>query len=379
MKKIKITTIVGTRPEIIRMSEIIKKFDIFFTHRLIHTGQNPDPLLKDIFFNDLGLRNPDLYFGGDHKTLGGFLGVLFTEIENELNSNTPDAVVILGDTNSALASIIAKRKGIPVYHLEAGNRSFDQNVPEEINRKIVDHTSDFNLVYTELARNNLIAEGIHPRKIGLIGSPLYEVLKVHSNKIDNSTILDQLQLEKQKYILVSTHRQENIDFENRFNLFIEMLGLVAKKYNYPVLISTHPRVKKQIIKYGISSSKNVFFHDPFNFTDYNKLQKNALVVLSDSGTISEESSILGFKAITIRDSMERPEALESGSIVMSGTNPLDIIEVIEIVLNSERSLVIPKEYLIPDTSTRVINFIVSTVKQHNFWNSLYSDSQTNNS
>jgi|688.fasta_scaffold80025_3 UDP-N-acetylglucosamine 2-epimerase len=378
MKKIKITTIVGTRPEIIRMSEIIKKFDIFFTHRLIHTGQNPDPLLKDIFFNDLSLRNPDLYFGGDHKTLGGFLGVLFTEVENELNTNTPDAVVILGDTNSALASIIAKRKGIPVYHLEAGNRSFDQNVPEEINRKIVDHTSDFNLVYTELARNNLIAEGIHPRKIALIGSPLYEVLEVHSDKIGNSTILDQLQLEKQKYILVSAHRQENIDLSNRFNSFIEMLELVAKKYNYPVLISTHPRVKKLIIKNGISSTKNVLFHDPFNFTDYNQLQKNALVVLSDSGTISEESSILGFKAITIRDSMERPEALESGSIVMSGTNPFDVIEVIELVLKSQMSLVIPREYLIPDTSTRVMNFIISTVKQYKFWNSLYSDSQVDN-
>ena len=378
MKKIKITTIVGTRPEIIRMSEIIKKFDIFFKHRLIHTGQNPDPLLKDIFFSDLGLRNPDLYFGGDHKTLGGFLGVLFTEIENELNTNTPDAVVILGDTNSALASIIAKRKGIPVYHLEAGNRSFDQNVPEEINRKIVDHTSDFNLVYTELARNNLISEGIHPRKIGLIGSPLYEVLEVHRNKIDSSNILNELHLEKQKYILVSAHRQENIDFKSRFNTFLEMLDLVAKKYNYPVLISTHPRVKKQIIKNGISSSKNILFHDPFNFTDYNKLQKNALVVLSDSGTISEESSILGFKAITIRDSMERPEALESGSIVMSGTNPIDIIEVIEIVLNSNKALVVPKEYLIPDTSTRVINFIISTVKQHKFWNSLYSDLQSKN-
>ena len=373
MIKLKVTTIVGTRPEIIRMSEIIKKFDSFFEHRLIHTGQNPDPLLKDIFFKDLELRDPDFYFGGDHTSLGGFLSNLFVCIEKEFTSYRPDAVVILGDTNSALSAILAKRFGIPVYHLEAGNRSFDQNVPEEINRKIVDHTADFNLVYTELARNNLIAEGLHPRKIALIGSPLNEVLAIHKDKINKSKILDNLKLKKNEYILVSAHRQENIDFKSRFNTFISMLEQVSKVYKFPILVSTHPRTKKQIDIYGISQDLNIRFHEPFNFTDYNNLQKNALIVLSDSGTISEESSMLGFKAITIRDSMERPEALEAGSIVMSGTNPEHVLQAIDLVLQSQATSNIPAEYRVEDTSKRVINFIISTAHQHSFWNSLYHE------
>jgi len=373
MTKLKVTTIVGTRPEIIRMSEIIKKFDTFFEHRLIHTGQNPDPLLKDIFFKDLELRDPDLYFGGDHTSLGGFLSNLFVCIEKELTSYRPDAVVILGDTNSALSAILAKRFGIPVYHLEAGNRSFDQNVPEEINRKIVDHTADFNLVYTELARNNLIAEGIHPRKIALIGSPLNEVLSAHKSKINNSKILTDLKLKKNEYVLVSAHRQENIDFKSRFDSFISTLEQVSKAYKFPILVSTHPRTKKQIKAFDISRDLNIIFHEPFNFTDYNNLQKNALIVLSDSGTISEESAMLGFKAITIRDSMERPEALESGSILMSGTNPKNILQAIDLVLQHEETSNPPVEYQITDTSNRVINFIISTVYQHHFWNSLYND------
>lgn len=373
MTKIKVTTIVGTRPEIIRMSEIIKKFDIFFEHRLIHTGQNASPLLKDIFFSDLGLRSPDLYFDGEHTSLGSFLGKLFIGMEEELLTNKPDAVVILGDTNSALSSILAKRFGIPVYHLEAGNRSFDQNVPEEINRRIVDHTADFNLVYTELARNNLIAEGLHPRKIALIGSPLYEVIAAHKEKIRNSRVLANLGLKKNEYVLVSAHRQENIDYKFRFQQFISTLEEVSKAYKIPVLVSTHPRTKKQIDSNKILKSENIVFHEPFNFTDYNHLQQNAKIVLSDSGTISEEAAILGFKAVTIRDSMERPEALESGSIVMSGTNPKHIIQVLDIVLKHDNLQSIPGEYTIKDTSTRVLNFLISTVHQHKFWNSLYTD------
>ena len=373
MTKIKVTTIVGTRPEIIRLSEIIKKFDIFFDHRLIHTGQNPSPLLKDIFFTDLDLRTPDLYFGGEHTSLGGFLSELFIGVEKELVANSPDAVVILGDTNSALSSILAKRFSIPVYHLEAGNRSFDQNVPEEINRRIVDHASDFNLVYTELARNNLISEGLHPRKIALIGSPLYEVIAAHKEKIDNSKVLANLDLKKNEYVLVSAHRQENIDYKSRFQQFISTLEEVSKVYKLPVLVSTHPRTKKQIDSNKVLKDKNIMFHEPFNFTDYNHLQKNAMIVLSDSGTISEESAMLGFKAITIRDSMERPEALESGSIVMSGTNPKHIIQAIEMVLKSNNSHSIPSEYLIKDTSSRVLHFITSTVHQYKFWNSLYTN------
>jgi len=373
MTKLKVTTIVGTRPEIIRMSEIIKKFDTFFEHRLIHTGQNPDPLLKDIFFKDLELRDPDLYFGGDHTSLGGFLSNLFVCIEKEFTSYRPDAVVILGDTNSALSAILAKRFGIPVYHLEAGNRSFDQNVPEEINRKIVDHTADFNLVYTELARNNLIAEGLHPRKIALIGSPLNEVLQVHKEKINNSKVLSDLKLKKNEYILVSAHRQENIDFKSRFDSFISTLEQISKVYKYPILVSTHPRTKKQINTHGISKDLNIIFHEPFNFTDYNHLQKNAFIVLSDSGTISEESAILDFKAITIRDSMERPEALEAGSIVMAGIKAEYVVQAIDIVLQNNPSGNIPSEYSINDTSSRVLNFVLSTVHRYKYWNSLYSE------
>ena len=373
MTKLKVTTIVGTRPEIIRLSEIIKKFDLFFDHRLIHTGQNPNPLLKDIFFTDLNLRTPDLYFGGEHTSLGSFLSEMFTGIEKELVDNRPDAVVILGDTNSALSSILAKRFGIPVYHLEAGNRSFDQNVPEEINRRIVDHTADFNLVYTELARNNLISEGIHPRKIALIGSPLYEVINAHKAKIENSKVLSNLGLKRNEYVLVSAHRQENIDYKSRFKQFISILEEVSKVYKLPVLVSTHPRTKKQINSNKIVKDKNIMFHEPFNFSDYNHLQKNALIVLSDSGTISEESAMLGFKALTIRDSMERPEALEAGSIVMSGTKPENVIQAMEIVLKTDPVKNLPSEYLINDTSSRVLNYIVSTVNQHDFWNALYKD------
>ena len=373
MTKIKVTTIVGTRPEIIRLSEIIKKFDTFFDHRLVHTGQNPSPLLKDIFFTDLGLRAPDLYFGGEHTSLGSFLGELFIGIEKELLDNRPDAVVILGDTNSALSSILAKRFGIPVYHLEAGNRSFDQNVPEEINRRIVDHTADFNLVYTELARDNLISEGLHPRKIALIGSPLHEVINAHKAKIESSNVLGNLGLKRNEYVLVSAHRQENIDYKSRFKQFISTLEEVSKVYKLPVLVSTHPRTKKQIDANEITKDKNIMFHEPFNFTDYNHLQENAMIVLSDSGTISEESAMLGFKAITIRDSMERPEALESGSIIMSGTDPKHIIQAIDLVLKSNKPHSIPIEYIITDTSSRVLNFITSTVHQYRFWNSLYTE------
>jgi UDP-N-acetylglucosamine 2-epimerase (non-hydrolysing) len=288
-------------------------------------------------------------------------------------NHRPDAVVILGDTNSALSAILAKRVGIPVYHLEAGNRSFDQNVPEEVNRRIVDHTADFNLVYTELARNNLIAEGLHPRKIALMGSPLNEVLNANKVKINNSKILIDLKLNRKEYILVSAHRQENIDFKSRFSMLIETLEHISKVYKFPVLVSTHPRTRKQIEANGISKDLNIIFHDPFNFTDYNHLQQNAYIVLSDSGSISEESAILGFKALTIRDSMERPEALEAGSIVMSGINPQNVLQSLDLVLQNKFTSNIPAEYQISDSSIRVLNFILSTVNQHNFWNSLYNE------
>jgi UDP-N-acetylglucosamine 2-epimerase len=368
---LKITTIVGTRPEIIRLSEIIKHFDKIFSHRFIHTGQNQDPNLSDIFFKDLDLRQPDLFLGNSSATLGKFIGNLFEKIEQEFINNRPDAIVILGDTNSALSAILAKRMAIPVYHLEAGNRSFDKNVPEEINRKIVDHTSDFNLVYTEHARTNLLMEGLHPRTIALIGSPLREVISKNLKKIDESKIVDNLKLQKKKYVLVSSHRQENIDFPERFNELIKSLKDVSAKLNMPVLVSTHPRTKKILNQGNLSANESLRFHDPFNFSDYNNLQKNAFVVLSDSGTISEESAMLNFKAITIRNSMERPEALEAGSIVMAGIKSKNVLEAIKIVSETPRSLTIPEAYKIEDCSIRTGNFILSTINEYKFWNSLY--------
>ena len=368
---IKITTIVGTRPEIIRLSETIKHFDKVFKHRFIHTGQNQDPNLSTIFFKDLDLREPDIFLGNSSTTLGKFLGNLFEKIEEEFVNNRPDAIVILGDTNSALSAILAKRMAIPVYHLEAGNRSFDNNVPEEINRRIVDHTSDFNLVYTEHARTNLLTEGLHPRTIALIGSPLREVINKNLHKIEKSNVLERLNLKKYEYILVSSHRQENIDFPARFEDLLKTLKEVASEINLPVLVSTHPRTKKILDQTEMGQHNSVIFHDPFNFSDYNKLQKEAFVVLSDSGTISEESSMLDFKAITIRNSMERPEALESGSIVMAGIKSENILDAIKIVTENPRSLTVPDAYKIEDCSIRISNFILSTINEYKFWNSLY--------
>jgi UDP-N-acetylglucosamine 2-epimerase (non-hydrolysing) len=367
----RVTTIVGTRPEIIRLSEVIKKLDILFEHRLVHTGQNPDPNLKDIFFSDLGVRQPDLSFGGDHNSLGVFLSTLFIEMEKEFTNFRPDAVVILGDTNSALSAILAKRFGIPVYHLEAGNRSFDSNVPEEINRRIVDHTSDFNMVYTEHARYNLLSEGIHPRKISLIGSPLCEVLTVHRDEIQASGIVESLKLRNREFFLVSVHRQENVDFPDRLERLLSGLEGVAEKYGLPVLVSTHPRTKKKLKELRENFHELINFHEPFGFIDYNKLQISARMVLSDSGTISEEAAMLGFPAVTLRDSMERPEALEAGTIVMSGIESEAILDSIRQVEEQGLGSIKPEAYTVPDTSTRVVNYILSTVHQYQFWNGLH--------
>ena len=368
--RLKITTFVGTRPEIIRLSCIIEKFDALFDHRLIHTGQNPDPLLREVFFSDLGLRDPDLYFPDNHSSLGTFLSTLFVNTEKELIENRPDAILILGDTNSALSAIIAKRMGIPIYHLEAGNRSFDSNVPEEINRRIVDHIADMNFPYSELARSNLLSEGIHPRKLSLMGSPLPEVFNKHMSAIKDSKILTQLNLKQNGFFLVSAHRQENVDSDERLTVLLETLNQIQKKYGIPVLVSTHPRTKLRLEKLSVKKNDNIIFHTPFGFFDYNYLQLNARVVLSDSGTISEESIVLGFPALTIRDSMERPEALESGSIIMCGIEPEHVLEALRILESSPKSLVPPDEYQIPDTSTRVTNVLISTVHQQAFWTGL---------
>ena len=370
MKTTKVTTFVGTRPEIIRLSCIIEKLDNYFGHRLIHTGQNPDPLLRELFLSELGVRKPDVQFPDNHGSLGTFLANLFENAEKELTENRPDAIVILGDTNSALVAILAKRMGIPIYHLEAGNRSFDANVPEEINRRIVDHLADMNFPYSELARANLISEGIHPRKLALMGSPLPEVFKKFSPQIKKSDVLVSLDLKPKEFFLVSAHRQENVDSTERLTELLETLSGIHKKYGLPVLVSTHPRTQKRLNEMGFTKINGLMFHEPFGFFDYNFLQMNARAVLSDSGTISEEAVILGFPALTIRDSMERPEALEAGSIIMCGIQCEKVLEALEVLESSPRSVNPPIEYSFTDTSTRIVNVLISTVHQQNFWSGL---------
>jgi UDP-N-acetylglucosamine 2-epimerase (non-hydrolysing) len=367
IKRLKISTFVGTRPELIRLSEIIKRFDEVFDHRLVHTGQNYSPSLSDIFFKDLDIRQPDLYLNLANQSVGGFLGELFKLTEKEFIENRPDALVILGDTNSSLISILAKRMNIPIYHLEAGNRSFDSNVPEEINRKIIDHSSDFNLAYTEAAKNNLIREGVHPRNITVIGSPLREVIENTLKKSENSTILKELKVTEKEFFLVSAHRQENIDSDTRLSELVSSINLISEEFNSTVIISLHPRLKDKVKKLNIEFNKKVKLVEPFNFTDYLKLQISARLVLSDSGSISEECAILGIKGLTIRNSMERPEALDSGNINLAGINPDSVIQNIYIVEKQNLSKTIPNEYQVSDTSTRVVNYISSTIHQYKFW------------
>jgi len=366
MRKSRITTIVGTRPELIRLSCILEKFDIAFDHRIVHTGQNSDPQLSDVFISEMGIREPDIYLQISSGSLANFCANLFIEIEQEFNLNPPDAVVILGDTNSALAGIIAKRRGIPVYHLEAGNRSFDSNVPEEINRRIVDHFADYNLAYTQNAKQNLLREGIRVDTLTVIGSPLQEVLTKFRAKINESSILEKIQVTPQAYFLVSAHRQENIDLESRLKVLIESLNWLGSNFNIPVVVSTHPRMRDKLKNYMNHLNKNILIHEPFGFFDYSKLQLNARIVLSDSGSVSEEAAILGFPAVTIRDSMERPEALETGSVIMSGIEREGISEAIHILSSLPRAATIPSDYQVTDTSTRVVNFIASTLHSHEF-------------
>ena len=373
MNKTRVTTILGTRPELIRLSVIINKFDEVFDHRLVHTGQNPDFKLSDVFFKELTIRDPDKYLKTSSETLGLFLGTLFSEIEIELQQFPPEAVVILGDTNSALSGLIAKRLGIPVYHLEAGNRSYDSNVPEETNRRIIDHFADFNLAYTNISRENLIHEGLNPRFLTVIGSPLFEVISEFKSSIEESKILSKLNIDSKKYFLVSAHRQENVNDPRRLTTLIEALNSLAKNYSIPIIVSTHPRTKSRLKQLEISTNALIKFEDPFGFFDYNKLQKEARIVISDSGSVAEESVILGFPAITIRDSLERPEALESGSLILSGITSNGLLESIRITESGTLAANPPLEYSIKDTSTRVVRYITSTVHQHALWSGLRKD------
>lgn len=362
MKKLKLITIVGTRPEIIKLSEVIKKCDIYFDHVLVHTGQNYAYTLNEIFFKDLGLKNPDFYLGvvGDHlgQTMGNIISTSYELLVNE----KPDALLILGDTNSTLAAISAKRLKIPIFHMEAGNRCFDENLPEEINRRIVDHISDVNLPYSEHARRYLFAEGIKKEQVYVIGSPMYEVIKTQRLKIDNSTIVTDLKLERKKYILLSAHREENIDNEKNFFELMNSINELASTYSLPVIYSLHPRSKAIIEKRSFKFDAHVRTMEPFGFSDYVHLQMNALCVVSDSGTLAEEAAILGFPAVSIRTSTERPEAIDKGSFIIGSIARESLMQAVSIAIqmdkNKEPKQSVP-DYSDENVSVKVVKIIQS--------------------
>ncbi|WP_459501262.1 non-hydrolyzing UDP-N-acetylglucosamine 2-epimerase [Bacillus sp. C1] len=373
MRKKKIMTIVGTRPEIIRLSSVIKACDTYFNHILVHTGQNWDPTLNDVFFEELGLRQPDYFLNVVGNHLGETMGNIISKSYELMSELQPEALLILGDTNSCLCAISAKRLKIPVFHMEAGNRCFDQNVPEEINRKIVDHVSDMNLPYTEHSRRYLLSEGIRKEHIIVTGSPMHEVLKEHKEKIETSNVLTELGLKQNDYILVSAHREENIDHEGNFYNLMESLNAVAETYNMPIIYSTHPRSLKRIKARGFKFHPLVRILKPFGFFAYNHLQKNAFCVLSDSGTLSEESAMLKFPAVLIRTSTERPEVLDKGSVVIGGITKDEILQSIELAKamdNNGTIFNLPMDYVDTNVSIKVVKIIESYTKIINkvIWN-----------
>ncbi|MGV1004080.1 MAG: non-hydrolyzing UDP-N-acetylglucosamine 2-epimerase [Candidatus Nanopelagicales bacterium] len=369
----KVLTVVGTRPEIIRLAAVLRRLDRTsgIEHALVHTGQNWDHRLNGIFFEELGLRLPDHVLDVDVSSLGATLGDILRKTEAVLTTERPDAFLVLGDTNSALSLIMAKRMQIPTYHMEAGNRCFDANVPEETNRRLVDHTADFNLAYTEHARGNLLAEGLHPRRVIVTGSPMNEVLDLYREQISASPILGELGVEPQGYLLVSAHREENVDSPARLRSLLECLNRVVEYTGLPALVSTHPRTRKRLeLLAGVVVDPRIAFHPPFGFLDYNRLQLEAACVLSDSGTIAEESTMLGFPAVTLRSSIERPEALDTGSITMTDLDPQAVVAAVGFARARPSPAQLPADYSIRNTSERVVNLIMSTAFQHRFWSGL---------
>ena len=350
----KVMTIVGTRPELIKMSEIIKKLDKHTEHVFVHTGQNYDYELNEVFYGDLGLRKPDHFLSVGGGSLAETVAKVLTEVEKLLIKVKPDAVVILGDTNSALAGIIVKRMKIPLFHLEAGNRCFDDNVPEEINRRILDHISDVNMVYTQSQRLYLRDEGIAKDRLFIMGSPMQEILKVHQDQIRQSKVLETLKLKPRAFFLVSIHRDENTEIPANLEVLLDTLDTIAKNYGLPVIVSTHPRFAKKIKGYKLS--RNVKLLKPFGFLDFIFLQANARCVISDSGTIAEESAILGIPAITIRNAIERPEAIDVGSILMTGVDKENILKCLDIV---ELPTTMPQDYNVDNCSERVLKVILA--------------------
>ena len=358
-------TVVGTRPEIIRLSCVVSELSKMSTHTLVHNGQNYDFELSEVFFEDLELALPDFWLNCAESTTVKTIAKMLVSIEEIIVKVKPDAFVVLGDTNSCLTSIAAMKHRIPIYHLEAGNRAFDQNVPEEHNRKIVDRVADYNLVYSEHSRRNLLAEGFHPQDIALIGSPMNEVIEKYLSKIHRSQILFDLNLEEQSYILLSVHREENVESDSRLTAILEACEQLSSTLGVKIVASTHPRTYKKLAELGILESGTIQFLKPFGFTDYLKLQKESMLVISDSGTISEEASLLGFRAVTPRDSIERPEALEVGAIKLVGAS--DAKKIFELAMSciaEKSSIPIPLDYQVENTSVRVANFIQSTVWTH---------------
>lgn len=369
----KVMTILGTRPEIIRLSRVMARLDATpgIEHVIVHTGQNYDYELNELFFEDLEVRAPDHYLDISRESLGRACGDILAKSEDILRAERPDAVVILGDTNSALAAVMAKRLHIPTFHMEAGNRSFDPNVPEEVNRRIVDHTADVNLVYTEHARRNLLAEGLPARRIHLTGSPMREVLEHQRPKIDASDATLQAGVEPGKFFLVSAHREENVDHPYRLERLLDALKAVHDTHGLPVIVSLHPRTRNRVEAAGLTEIDGISFQKPFGFSDYCRLQLDAACVLSDSGTITEESSLLGFPAVTIRDSMERPEGLDTGSITVTGLGRDDVLRGIETRMALGAMPAAPVDYQIDDCSLRAVNVIMSLAPRLNTWAGLY--------
>lgn len=365
MSKMKVMTILGTRPEIIRLSACIKACDKYFDHKLVHTGQNWDYTLNQVFFEDLGLREPDYFLNSVGDGLGETMGNIIAKSYEVLVKEKPDAVLMLGDTNSALSAISAKRLKIPIFHMEAGNRCWDWNVSEMINRKIVDHISDINLPYTEHSRRYLISEGIDGKTIFVTGSPMREVLRDHMDSIHASDVLSRLGLEKKHYILLSAHREENIDIEENFMSLMNAVNRIAEKYQMPIIYSMHPRSKKFIEQRGFVFNPLVQAMKPFGFNDYNQLQLNAYCVMSDSGTLSEESAMLGFPGVLIRTSTERPEVLDKGTVVIGGINGEDVEQAVELAVSmfeNREEVAMPEDYEDGNVSVKVVKLIQSYAK-----------------
>jgi UDP-N-acetylglucosamine 2-epimerase (non-hydrolysing) len=373
-KKLKVLTVVGTRPEIIRLSRVTELLDEHVNHIIAHTGQNYDYELNEIFYQDLELRKPDFFLNVDVSSLEASVGDIIRKSGELLRAEKPDALLVLGDTNSCLSAYMAKRLHIPIFHMEAGNRCFDFNVPEEINRRVIDHIADFNLVYTEHARRHLISEGLPHRRIYLTGSPMFEVLTYYKDKIETSAIVDTLKLEKRKYFVVSAHREENVDNPENLQRILIILNNLAADYQLPVIVSTHPRTRKRLEALDASKMDNrIQFLKPFGFTDYVNLQMNALCTVSDSGTISEESAMLNFPAISLRNSMERPEAQDGGTIILTGFNPDAVLNSISLVIGEhKRNLLkeITPDYKVPYTSWRVLKLITGLSALSNTWHGI---------